>query len=331
MKNKKLVIPDGMEYFMPNEAKFFETLKQKALKTLTKLGYEYVNPPIFDNLSNLLSLKATDLDIETLTITDHEAGGDIGIRADITPQISKIDYQVSKATGVNKYCYMGDILRLSSRGFDRKNPYQLGTEIFGTNNKNFDIEVIKSMIEIISLSEEKKLIIELSDVSFINSFLNNLQIENQKKKSLINLINLKSISEIKQFCKENSLNKKKLTFLLELLQLSGDIKVLVEIKKLIDSNKMGFTNELNSLAHIAREIKKYKSSCEVQIDLCELYGYEYQTSIIYTAYVSNFRKEIARGGRYNAYSIGRNTYREATGFSLDLKDIYNLSLMNKRN
>ena len=331
MKNKKFVIPDGMEYFMPNEAKFFENLKQRALRILTNLGYQYVNPPIFDNLDNLLSLKAIDLDIETLTITDHQAGGEIGIRADITPQIAKIDYQISKAKGNNKYCYMGDTLKSSSGNLDRKNPYQLGAEIFGENNRNSDIEIIKSMAEIISLSGEKRLIIELGDVTFVNNILNNLGIDNKKRRLLINLINLKSMDEIKLFCKENNLDKKNSIFLLELLQLSGEKKVLNEIQKLINSKKVSFTNELNNLKYIIKEIEKFKIPCEIQIDLCELHGYEYQQSIVYTAYVPNFRKEIARGGRYNAYSVGKDKYREATGFSLDLKDIYTLSSLNKKN
>ena len=329
MSNKNFVIPDGMEYFMPNEAKNFEVLKQKALKILAKLDYAYVNPPIFDNLNNLLSLKSPDLDIETLSVTDHQTGGEIGIRADITPQVSKIDYQLSNGTGSKKYCYMGDILRPSSRDFDRKNPFQLGAEIFGKNNKHFDVEIIKAMIQIISLSNQKRLIIELGDVSFINNFLNDIQIEQEQRTILTNLINLKSVSEIRDFCKKNNVEKKKTNFLIDLIQLSGDIKVVAEIKKLIDLNKMNFTHELNNLQDIANNIKKFNRSCEIQIDLCEFYGYEYQTSIIYTAYVPNYRKEIAKGGRYNAYIIGKNLYREATGFSLDLKDIFDLSLINK--
>ena len=90
MTNKNFVIPDGMEYFMPNDAKKFEALKQKALQILAKLKYEYINPPIFDNLDNLLSLKSADLDIETLTVTDHQAGGELGLRADLTPQVTKL-------------------------------------------------------------------------------------------------------------------------------------------------------------------------------------------------------------------------------------------------
>tara|TARA_B100000029_G_scaffold396805_1_gene394923 strand:+ start:8348 stop:9343 length:996 start_codon:yes stop_codon:yes gene_type:complete len=326
MTNKNFVIPDGMEYFMPAEAKKFEALKQKALKILTKHKYEYINPPIFDNLNNLLSLKSPDLDIETLTVTDLQAGGEIGIRADITPQVSKVDYQLSKGIGTMRYCYMGDILKLSSRDFDRKNPFQLGVEIFGKNNKLSDIEIIKAMIEIILLSKQNKIIIELGDVSLINNFLNNLNFDKGQKNSLINLINLKSIDDIKDFCKTNNFNKKNMNFLLELLQLSGDKKVIDEIKKLTSFHKINFKRELDDLSQIADKINKYKKSISVQIDLCELYGYEYQTSIIYTAYIPSFRKEIAKGGRYNAYKIDKNEFREAAGFSLDFKDIFELSL-----
>ncbi len=330
MKNKNFVIPDGMEYFMPNEAKHFENLKQKSLKKLTDLGYMYVNPPIFDSLNNLLSLKANDLDIETLTITDQQSGGDIGIRADITPQIAKIDHQVSNAKGVSKYCYMGDILKSSSRDFDRKNPYQLGAEVFGANNKKSDLEIIKSMIEIVSLSNEKRLIIEIGDVSFINDLLDCFQLNEIKRRYLIGLINLKSISEIQIFCKENNINKKMSNFLIDLIKLSGEIDVLNELKKLMKSNNIKSTNRINDLKFIAEGIKKLKIPCELQIDLSELHGYDYQSSIIYAAYVPNFRKEVARGGRYIAYNTEKNNSREATGFSLDLKDIFNLLILNSK-
>ncbi|MBT5863174.1 MAG: ATP phosphoribosyltransferase regulatory subunit, partial [Gammaproteobacteria bacterium] len=57
-----------------------------------------------------------------------------------------------------------------------------------------------------------------------------------------------------------------------------------------------------------------------------LHGFNYQSGLIYTAYVPNLRKEIARGGRYVAYNINLNKLRHATGFSLDIKDILNLSV-----
>ena len=122
------------------------------------------------------------------------------------------------------------------------------------------------------------------------------------------------------------MKSKKLNLLIELINLSGDIKVLKELKSLIRINKIKASLELTNLTSIANSINKFRGISEVQIDLCELHGFNYQSGLIYTAYVPNLRKEIARGGRYVAYNINLNKPRHATGFSLDIKDILNLSV-----
>ena len=329
MKTKNFLIPDGIEYYMPPEAEKFEQLKYKILGIYKKYKYKYVIPPIFDNLDNLLNLKSKDLDNETIIISNNETGSNIGIRADITPQISKIDYQSLKANDSSRFSYMGDIMRPSSKIFERKNPYQIGAEYFGKLDKKVDIEIIKLMIDIISLSKEKKIIVELGDLSFINNLLSSLDISYQNKLQLIDLINLKSKTEIKEFFSKYNLSSKKLIFLLELLDLSGDIKILKELKSVINKFKMDNLSKLNDLSFISNAIHKFKNSSEVHIDLCELHGFEYQTSIIYSVYLPNLRHEIARGGRYDAYGLTNGAIRTATGFSLDLKDILNLSIGKK--
>ena len=330
MKTKKFLVPDGIEYFMPDQALKYEALKSKVLKIFSKYKYQYVIPPIFDDLDNLLNLNSSDLDKETIKILDVRSDGDVGIRADITPQISKIDYQLCMGTSNSKYSYMGDIYRPSSDQFDRKNPYQVGAEFFGSITKDVEIELMKLMLDIIMLSNEKKIIIELGDISIIDNFLSSLKLSELNKYELINLINYKSSGEISDFFNSNKLSKNKLTFILEFIQLSGDIMVIKEIKKLLKSFKMDFTTNLANLIQIEKSITRFKKPVEVQIDLCELHGFQYQTSTTYTAYVANLRKEISRGGKYNAYMLPNQKVRSATGFSLDLKDIFNLSIKGDR-
>ncbi len=326
MKSKNFFIPDGVEYYMPQHAIKFEKLKSSILKIYSKYKYQYIIPPIFDSLDNLLNLKSTDLDSQTTFVLDKSSRSEVGIRADITPQISRIDYQISKGKANSKFSYMGDILRLSPGPFDRLNPYQTGAEFFGAISKSVDVEIIKLMIDIISLSKEDKVIIELGDLSFVNNLLNELELIPEEKSILIDLINFKSKLEINDFFKKNKLNNKKLILLTELLNLSGDINVLKELKLLISSFNLKLTNEFNELTAIAKAINKFRGISEVQIDLCELHGFNYQSSLIYAAYVPNLRKEVARGGRYNAYNVTPKKTRLATGFSLDIKDIFNLSL-----
>ena len=141
MKSKNFFIPDGVEYFMPEDAVKFEKLKSKILNIYSKYKYQYIIPPIFDSLDNLLNLKSTDLDSETTFVLDKSSRSEVGIRADITPQISRIDYQVSKGKGNTRFSYMGDILRLSPGPFDRLNPYQTGAEYFGKISQSVDIAV----------------------------------------------------------------------------------------------------------------------------------------------------------------------------------------------
>ena len=326
MKSKNFLIPDGIEYFIGEDAIKFDKLKTSILKIYNKYNYTYISPPIFDSIDNLLNLNSSDLDNKTAHILDRATGSDIGVRADITPQISKVDYQISRGMGNSKYSYMGDILRLSPGPFDRINPYQTGVEYFGSINKKTDIEVIKLMIDLISLSKQQKIIIELGDLSFIHNLLSGLNMSQEYRLRLIDLINLKSKSEIKEFFKNNKLSNKKLLLLLELINISGDISVLIELKKLSNSFKLNLSLEINELLSIAKSINKFSDISQVQIDLCELHGFSYQSGLIYSAYVPGLRKEIARGGRYRAYTAQNNTSRYATGFSLDVKDILNLSL-----
>ena len=326
MKSKNFLIPDGIEYYIGNSAIKFDKLKSSILKIYTKYNYTYIVPPIFDSLDNLLNLNSTDLDNKTSHILDSSTGNEIGVRADITPQISKIDYQMTKGVGSSKFSYMGDILRLSPGPFDRINPFQTGVEYFGIINKSVDIEIIKLMIDLIYLSKQNKIIIELGDLSFINNLLSGLELSQEYKLRLIDLINLKSKTEIKDFFNKYKLPRKKLILLLELMDISGDISVLSELNKLAKKYKLNLSSEVKELSSISNSINRFSDISEVQIDLCELQGFSYQSGLIYSAYVPGLRKEIARGGRYEAYTDHDNTPRLATGFSLDVKDILNLSL-----
>jgi ATP phosphoribosyltransferase regulatory subunit len=193
-------------------------------------------------------------------------------------------------------------------------------------SKKIDIEIIKLMIDIISLSKQRKIVIELGDLSFINNLLIDLNISEDNRLKLIDLINLKSKIEIKDFFKDLKLSNKKLLLLLNLIDISGDISVLSELKKLSKSFKQDLSNEIDELISISKSINRVSDISQVQIDLCELHGFSYQKGLIYSAYVPGLRKEIARGGRYTAYITESDKKRLATGFSLDVKDILDLSI-----
>ena len=317
MNSQKFLIPDGIEYYTGEEALLFQNLKTSVLKIFNKYKYEFVVTPVIDSLNNLNNLNGDNLKNYTISLSDRK---ELGIRADITPQITRLDYQSYKKNKSNKFSYMGDIYRESESSFDRNNPFQVGAEYFGRISDDIDISLLKMCYEIINLSKTKRIIIELNDSFFINTYINSLKLNDNEKKQLIALISLKSVDEINQYYKTKKLSNRKLNELQDLLNLAGTANII----KLINdfSKKYNYKSQLNikSLKSITNKIKNLKN-VEIIIDLCSLNSMDYETSFNYTFYVGKLRKPIAFGGRYESYLLKDGTIRNATGFSVDLKDV----------
>ena len=317
MNSQKFLIPDGIEYYTGEEALLFQNLKTSVLKIFNKYKYEFVVTPVIDSLNNLNNLNGDNLKNYTISLSDRK---ELGIRADITPQITRLDYQSYKKNKSNKFSYMGDIYRESESSFDRNNPFQVGAEYFGRISDDIDISLLKMCYEIINLSKTKRIIIELNDSFFINTYINSLKLNDNEKKQLIALISLKSIDEINQYYKTKKLSNRKLNELQDLLNLAGTANII----KLINdfSKKYNYKSQLNikSLKSITNKIKNLKN-VEIIIDLCSLNSMDYETSFNYIFYVEKLRKPIAFGGRYESYLLKDGTMRYATGFSVDLKDV----------
>ena len=320
MSDRNFFIPGGIEYFMPGDAEAFDELRDKVKKIFNKNKYIHVIPPIVDNLPNLLGLNSSDLDNQTITFIDKESGKKIGLRSDITPQIAKIDYQFSKAS-ISRFSYMGDIYRSTNSSFDRKNPYQIGAEIFGCSNKSHDIEIISLMVETVMLSRKKSLVVEIGDVSIVNKHISFLSLDNKDKSKLVTMINSKNINELRKFLTHLKVSKSKIEFLVELIRINGDYKCLKEIALILKKFKFDNGNILSDLKYIANKLLLKYKAIDIIIDMSNLYNLDYQTNLSFSVFVPNFRKAIATGGRYTAYTRDEQK-RLASGFSLDLKDLF---------
>ena len=317
MNSKKFLIPDGIEYYTGADASLLEKLKFSVIKIFKKYKYEFVVTPIIDSIDNLNNLNEGSYKNLNIPLSNRE---ELAIRADITPQISRLDYQSNQMNKPNKYSYMGDIYRDTKSSFDRNNPLQAGAEYFGKLSKNVDVTLIKMCHEIISLAKPKKIIIELNDSFFINHYLDSLKLINSDKNILKKLINLKSIDEIKDFFKTNKMRKNKLSELLELMEFDGSVSIIKDINIFCKKYNYECKENIKLLTSIIKDIKSLKN-VELVIDICSFRSMDYEKSFNYAFYVENFRKNIALGGRYVSYKLNNGTIRTATGFSIDLKDI----------
>ena len=316
MNTQKFLIPDGIEYYTGDEALLFQNLKTSVLKIFNKYKYEFVITSVVDSINNLNNLNG-DYIANTMTLSDRR---ELGIRADITPQISRLDYQSYKTNKSNKFSYMGDIYRESKSSFERSNPFQVGAEYFGNITDKVDINLLKMCHEIITLSKTKRIVIELNDSFFINTYINKLSIDDTTRKQLNHLISLKSMDEITQYYKLKKLSNRKLIELHELLELAGPASIMKKIEEFSKKYKYESKKCIKSLKSIFNQITSLKNT-DVIIDLCSLNSMDYETSFNYTFYVDKLRKPIAFGGRYESYVLKDDSMRNATGFSVDLKDI----------
>tara|TARA_B100000035_G_scaffold89089_2_gene75010 strand:- start:4414 stop:5382 length:969 start_codon:yes stop_codon:yes gene_type:complete len=320
MTSKKFLIPDGIEYYTDDEALLFENLKSSTLKIFKKYNYQFVITPIIDSLNNLTNLNGDNLKNFTTRLSHTR---ELGVRADITPQVVRLDYQSYKSKKSNKYSYMGDIYRETSSPFDRNNPFQIGAEFFGDVNDNVDLQLIKMCYEIVSLSKAKRIVIDLNDSLFINQFLKTLKLSPRSKENLISFISMKSYDEIKFLLDKEKVAKLKTKEIFDLLSLDGSSSMIQDIKKFCKVYSYDAGSNIKSLANISNKLKNLKG-VKINIDLCSIKSMDYESGFNYSLYVDNLRKPIAVGGRYDSYKCNDNSMRNATGFSIDLKDIVSI-------
>jgi ATP phosphoribosyltransferase regulatory subunit len=82
---------------------------------------------------------------------------------------------------------------------------------------------------------------------------------------------------------------------------------------------------LGDLETLYLALHQYSNQTQFNIDLADLAGYQYHTGVMSAAYIADCPVAIARGGRYDEVGSAFGRSRPATGFSLDILPLANLS------
>ena len=141
------VLPEYIEDILPAEAARIERLRRDMLDLFVVHGYELVMPPLLEYLESLLTGTGHDLDLQTFKLVDQLSGRMLGVRADITPQVARIDAHLLNRTGVTRLCYAGSVLHTLPRGMNRtREPLQIGAELYGHAGIESDVEIQRLMM-----------------------------------------------------------------------------------------------------------------------------------------------------------------------------------------
>ncbi len=316
-------LPDQIADVLPSEARQLEELRRLLLDTARSYGYELVMPPLLEHLESLLTGTGEALDLQTFKLVDQLSGRTLGLRADTTPQVARIDAHLLNRSGVARLCYCGPVLHTrADRPHATREPLQLGAEIYGHSGLEADLEIQLLALEGLRVAGVSDLSLDMADVRIVNSLLAGATIPTQTLTLIHAALAAKDGSELDSLTAslKGGMSPASRSGLKALLQLYGDEQVLDEAAKALGSSPE-IQPVLDDLKWLAAHVGG-RSGVGVSFDLAELRGYAYYSGPRFAVYGQG--AELARGGRYDEVGavFGRN--RPAVGYSLDLKELVSL-------
>ncbi len=319
MKNR-WVLPEGIEEVLPEQARKIESLRRQMLDMYDSWGYDQVMPPFIEYLDSLLIGTGSDLDLQTFKITDQLTGRMMGVRADMTPQVARIDAHHLKSDAPTRLCYMGTVLHTRPDGFaGSRSPLQVGAEIYGDSSTNSDIEILSLMLQTIKLAGINQCHLDLGHVGIYRGLIEKADLNTEQSDALFDVMQRKAKPELVQLLNEWKLDKALHDMLLILPDLNGSDALDRAVKVLAKAPKSVLT-ALANIKEIAAGLQQ-KMNIDIHFDLAELRGFNYHTGVVFAAYAQGQGQAIAQGGRYDDIGKDFGIARPATGFSSDLKTL----------
>ena len=321
---KRWLLPEGVDEILPPRAILLEQMCRKLIDLFSSWGYEFVIPPMMEYLESLLTATGEDLDLQTYKITDQLSGRLMGIRADITPQVARIDAHLLKRNIPTRLCYLGSVLhsRTNNSG-DSRSPLQLGAELFGHEGVSSDIEIVKLMLATLDAVRISNICLDVGHIGIFRSLISKSQLNSMQESEVFEIVKRKAKDELKIFYKKLKINDDSSKAMLDLIDLHGDAGILDDAIHAFDKLSPDIRKYVNEVKTLTDSIID-KFDVSINIDLSELRGYNYHTGMIYTAFVPNEGKGIAFGGRYDDIGSAFGKARPATGFSTDVKQLLEL-------
>jgi len=307
------VLPDHIADVLPSEARHIEELRRDLLDTARSYGYELVMPPLLEHLESLLTGAGEALDLQTFKLVDQLSGRMMGLRADCTPQVARIDAHLLNRAGVTRLCYCGPVLHTRSGSpHATREPLQLGAEIYGHAGLEADIEILTLAFDCLKAAQLQSPSIDLADARLVKALLADVPLSATRLAALHAALAAKDSAELSSLAR--ALPDAVRQGLLALVQLYGDERVLAEAEKALPSLP-AVAEALQGLKQLAQHLP----AASVTFDLADLRGYAYYTGARFAIYAPGASSALVRGGRYDEVGavFGRN--RPAAGFSLDLK------------
>ena len=311
------LLPNGIDELLPEQAGRVEDCRRLLLNTCSSWGYEYVVPPLVEFTDSLHVGLGADLELLSCKFTDHETGKTLAVRADITPQVARIDAHSMGLQGVNRLCYAGSTLKSVANSIPAdRSPVQLGAEIFGCGGIEADIEVVDLLLSLVERSGLSDITFDVGHVAFCELVMSHVGLSSEQQNTVLELLARKANSDLDRLL--TTLSREQAEKISVLATMHGGIEVL-------ERARAAFV-DIEGLEKVIGEVEAVLACCQrlqgrvnVYVDMTEAHGYRYHSGVVFALYAKELGAAVAKGGRYDGVGEVFGRRRPATGFAIDLK------------
>jgi ATP phosphoribosyltransferase regulatory subunit len=318
------VLPEYIEDILPVEAMRIEQLRRSVLDLFFANKYELVVPPLLEYMDSLLTGTGHDLELRTFKVVDQLSGRMMGLRADITPQVARIDAHLLNRKGVTRLCYCGSVLHTRPAGpAATREPIQIGAEMYGEPGVQGDLEVQRLLCEALAVAGAKGVRLDIGHVAVFRSIVHAAKVNGEQEADLFEALQKKDVPALRALTRK--LDGKTKDALIMLPELYGGADVIARAEKALPA--------IPSLKKALGTLRALAKACTVpaSFDLAELRGYHYHSGVVFDAYCEGVAGPVARGGRYDEVGKAFGRARPATGFSIDLRSLSSMAKKAKAN
>ncbi len=311
------VLPEYIEDILPAQAARIERLRRDILDLFIVHGFELVMPPMIEYLESLLTGTGHDLDLQTFKLVDQLSGRMLGVRADIAPQVARIDAHLLNRKGVTRLCYTGSVLQTLPRGMNRtREPLQIGAELYGHAGIESDVEIQRLMMKALAAAGVREASLDIGHVAVFRCLVRRAGLEPEREAELFRAMQAKDVPSLKALARR--LDRRTAAALVALPELYGGPEVLAAAKKKLPDHPeiRAALAGLGALSVQLRDVARIRC-----FDLAELRGYHYHSGVVFAAYAGGSTSALALGGRYDEVGRSFGRARPATGFSMDLREL----------
>ncbi|WP_320827154.1 ATP phosphoribosyltransferase regulatory subunit [Reinekea sp.] len=326
---ERWLLPDGIEEILPPQAARIETLRRALLDEYRAWGYDLLQPPSAEYLESLLTGVGHDLDLLTFKITDQRSGRLMGLSADRTQQVARMDAHSIPKRGVARYCYCSEVLHTNATHLlSSRSPMQIGAELYGYSGLDSEVEIVSLMLSSLKTAGLEQITVDLGHVGIYRALVAETSLTATEQAELYSLLRRRALPELRHWLARVEMADGHKAIFLKLPDMAGSLADLELWVEEFAQAPPAVLSALEILRAIAVAIRSAFPEVRIHFDLAELRDFSYHTGLVFSAFVPGFGQPVARGGRYDHTGEVFGRSRPATGFSSDLKILAALAVSN---